>query len=419
MTLPPVAAPRETIEESVMAVGHELLAAIGDVVGEVARPGTGPVAAARLLEVDKVLMSRVLKALRAGDTVGGLSAMPGPEPLRRLVAQATSKKLLRPGMAERALAAIERYERLIKHTLGDRSRLDSLLSVWAPGARREFELRRKQAAFKALSQIKGVQAEINHATVMLSPSADPERIDVVWVTGVLGLMRLRPGAALNFASRRVATGTDARRPLTLDGSPVDAGGGGEGDGGGSMLVKEFCSRPTPRLKVTRVEQSLFYAVQDEALGAADAVDLVYAEVNRAEIPRYVPSGSGRRGYFFAEVNIPCAVLQFDVLMHRELYPGREAELVMYDTAFHGVASVNDRTRDIDRLDLLESADALGGPPLAGRLRSPDVPRYADLIAHAGTAAGFDLGEFRGFRTRIDYPLYGSQVTMAFAAEEHG
>lgn len=401
--------PRETIEENVVAVGAELLSAIGDVVGAVARPGTGPVAAARLLEVDKVLMSRVLKALRAGDTVEGLSAMPGPEPLRRVVAQGVAKKLLRPGMAERALEAIDRYERLIKHTLGDRSRLDSLLSVWAPGARREFELRRKQAAFKALSQIKGVQAEVNHAAVLLSPSDDPDRIDVVWVTGVLGLMRLRPGVPLNFASRRVATGETARQPRSLSGLPVDSGD--------SMLVKEFCGRPTPRLTVTRVEQSLFYGVEDEALGAADAVDLVYAEVNRAEIPRYVPRGSGRKGYFFAEVNIPCSALQFDVLLHHELYPGREPELVIYDTAFQGVASVNDRARDIDRLDLLETVDSLGGPPVAPRLRSADVPRYAELIQHAATAAGFDLARFRGHRTRIDYPLYGSQVTMAFEAEE--
>lgn len=404
----PDAAPRQSIEGNVIAVGAELLAAIGDVVGSVARPGSGPVAVARLLDVDKVLMSRVLKALRAGDTIEGLSAMPGPEPLRRVVTQAAAKQLLREGLAERAEAAIERYERLIKHTLGDRSRLDSLLSAWAPSARREFELRRKQAAFKALSQIKGVQAEVNHAAVLLSPSADPERIDVVWVTGFLGLARLRPGAALNFASRRVATGGSVRRPLSLDGQPVDSGE--------SMLIREFCSRPTPRLSVSRVDQSVFYAVQDDALGAADAVDLVYAEVNRAEIPRYLPLGSGRRGYFFAEVNTPCAVLQFDVLMHPDLYPVTEPELIIYDTAFQGVASVNDRTRDIDRLDLIETVDALDAP-INARLRSPDVPRYTELIEHAARSAGFDLAQFHGYRTRIDYPLYGSQVTMAFAAQE--
>lgn len=389
-----------------MAVGTELLTAIGNLVGEIARPGTGPVAVARLLDVDKVLMSRVLKALRAGDTVEGLSAMPGPEPLRRMVLQATTKHLLRDGVAERATVAIDRYEKLIKHTLGDRSRLDSLLSAWAPTARREFELRRKQAAFKALSQIRGAQAEVNHAAVLLNPSADPERIDVVWLTGFLGLARLRPGAPLNFASRRVATVSQARRPVSLEGLPVDSGD--------SMLVREFCSRPTPRLQVSKVDQSVFYAVQDDALGAADAVDLVYAEVNRAEIPRYVPLGSGRRGYYFAEVNIPCSVLQFDVLVHEELYPGGEPELVIYDTAFQGVASVNDRTRDVDRLDLIESVDTL---PTPLRLRSADVPRYTELIEHAAKAVNFDLTRFRGYRTRIDYPLYGSQVAMAFPAQE--
>jgi hypothetical protein len=108
------------------------------------------------------------------------------------------------------------------------------------------------------------------------------------------------------------------------------------------------------------------------------------------------------------------VLQFDVLVHRDLYPGNEPELVIYDTAFQGVASVNDRARDVDRLDLLESVDALGAPP---RLRSADVPRYAELIEAAARSAGFDLPSFRGYRTRVDYPLYGSQVTMAFAAQE--
>lgn len=402
-----VEVPRSAIEGDILEVGTELLASIGDVVGSVSRPGTGPVATARLLDVDKVLMSRVLKALRAGDTIEGLSAMPGPEPLRRLVAQAAGKHVLRPGVAERACAAIERYEHLIKHTMGDRSRLDSLLSAWAPSARREFELRRKQAAFKALSQIKGAQADVNHATALLAPSSeDPERIDVVWVTGFLGLTRLRPGAPLNFASRRVQTPAVARQPLSLTGEPVHSGE--------SMLIAEFCSRPTPRLSVSRVDQSVFYAVQDDALGAADAVDLVYGEINRAEIPRYVPAGSGRKGYFFAEVNVPCVVLQFDVLLHRDLYPEREPELIIYDTAFHGVASVNDRTRDVDRLDLIESVDSLGAPP---RLRSADVPRYTELAELAARSAGFDLKDFRGCRTRIDYPLYGSQVTMAFGAEE--
>lgn len=394
------------IAEAVGATGGELLTAIGDVVGSIAKPGTGPVAMAKQVGVDKVLMSRVLKALRAGGTVEGLSAMPGPEPLRRLVTQGAAKGLIERALRARALAAIDGYERLIKETLGDRSRLDSLLSAWAPGARREFELRRKQAAFKALSQIRGVQADVNHATVLVWPAADPARLDVAWVTGYLGLVRLRPGAPVHFASRRIAAGDAARRSLSLSGEPIDSAE--------SMLVREFCGPRAAGLSATRVGDSIFYSLDEDALGAADAANIVYAEVNRDEIQRYVPAGSGRRAHFFAEVNVPCSVLQYDVLIHRDLYAGAAPELYIYDTAFQGVASVNDRTRDVDRLDMLEACDELGAPP---RLLSPDVPRYRELIERAATGAGFDLGAAKGYRTRIDYPLYGSQVTLAFAATE--
>jgi hypothetical protein len=151
------------------------------------------------------------------------------------------------------------------------------------------------------------------------------------------------------------------------------------------------------------------------LGSRDAVDLVYAEVNRDEIPRFVPKGSGRFGYFFAEVSIPSEVLFFDVLMHRDLYPGVEPELFIYDTAFEGIASVNDRRRDIDRLDMAEAVEGLGQG--LARLRSADVPRYAELVEHAAAKAGFELAAMRGYRCRVDYPLYGSQVTLAFRAQE--
>lgn len=423
------------IEDEIVAIGETLRGVLSEVLEAAVRAGSGPVAAGRELGVDKVLMSRVLKALRATGTVEGLSAMPGPEPLRRLVGQAALKEGVSGELRARADAAIDQFEILIKVTIGDRSRLDSLLSSWAPGTRREFELRRKQAAFKAMSQIKGVQANVSHATVLLSPSEKSEWIDVVWINGNVGLARLRAGAVVNFASRRLSPAADDRRPMALDGKPIGAGE--------VMLVKEFCSVPTPLLDVRRVGESVFYSLRDGALGSAAAVDLVYAEVNRAEIPRTVPKGSGRKGYFFAEVNIPSVVLQFDVIVHRDLYSKSLApELVVYDTSFQGIASVNDRARDVDRLDLLEKVDSLGGgyhggiaaghgreagtgafssaPGVAAsdlRLYSADMPRYGKLVRLAAESIGVKLEECRGFRCRIDYPVYGSQVTMAFDGEE--
>jgi len=126
----------------------------------------------------------------------------------------------------------------------------------------------------------------------------------------------------------------------------------------------------------------------------------------------VPPELGRRGYVFSEISTPARGLVFDVLVHTEVYPGAEPELAIYDTALNGVADVNDRSRDVDRLDLLEMITHLGTGP--ARLRAAGAPRYADLLRHVFARTGWDASRFRGYRVRIDYPLYGSQVALSFA-----
>src|SRR5262245_14452973 len=69
------------------SVGGELAESLRALVGQL--PGAaGPVALARRLKIDKVLASRVLKALRSPEPLAVIHAVPGPEPLRRLVRSA-------------------------------------------------------------------------------------------------------------------------------------------------------------------------------------------------------------------------------------------------------------------------------------------------------------------------------------------
>ncbi|QDU65930.1 hypothetical protein [Engelhardtia mirabilis] len=96
-----------------------------------------------------------------------------------------------------------------------------------------------------------------------------------------------------------------------------------------------------------------------AFGPESAVDLVFAEAKFAELPRTVPTGSGRRGYVFVECTTPSCVLTFDLLVHADLYPGQAPRLDSYDTVGEGVASPNAPERDADRLDLAEQVEELG------------------------------------------------------------
>lgn len=388
------------IEIDISSTGRDLARSLGRVLDAVG--SGGPVEIAKTLGIDKVLASRALKAARNRDPMAVVFLAPGPDPLRRML-KAASRRGVEAALLDSAERAVDQFDRLIKKHAGDRSALDAILSSWLPEARAEFELRRKQSAFKAISQLKGAVADVNLATVMLGPSADGEHLDVVWISGLLGLHRLRPGAAVKFATRRLDGGDAPRRPMSLDGHAVDDLEG--------VRLDQYCTAPPPRLDIVRAGDVVHYTLAGEAFGPRSAVDLVFAEVNRNEMKRFVSAGSRRKGYVFAEVSTPVRTLHFDVLVHAEVYPGADPELCIYDTALDGVANINDPGRDIDRMDMLESIQSLGVGP--SRWRSGDVPNYAELVREVCVKLDWNAQAFRGYRCRIDYPMYGSQIAMAF------
>ena len=148
------------LEARITEVGTELGASLNLVLDALAEGRRGPQVLARALGLDKVLTSRLLKAARSRDPMAVAYHAPGPEPLRRFV-KAARKRDVEGAIAERAERAVADFETLIREDIGDRSALDAMISAWLPEAREVFELRRRQTAFKALSQLKGVSAEVN------------------------------------------------------------------------------------------------------------------------------------------------------------------------------------------------------------------------------------------------------------------
>lgn len=405
-----------SLQTRVAEIGRRLADRVSRLISAVPGQPAGPVHLARAIGIDKVLASRVLRAAGSRDPVAVLQQMPGPDPLRRL-ASAAGKKGVASQLVSDVQAAIDQFDELITSEAGDRSALDAILASWLPEARAEFELRRKQAAFRALSQLRGQMAQTFLSAAFMHPSPDGQHIDIVWIVGLLGLQRLRPSTTVKFATRRVsAAGGEPRRPQTLDGRSVEGLDG--------LRLDEFSSQPPPRLEVHRVGEVVHYLLADEGFGPRSAADLVFAEVNRGEIARYVAPGSRRKRYVFAEVTSPAELLVFDAIVHESLLSGAaraapggsvEPALYIYDTSFEGVANVNDRARDIDRLDLVEQIQPLGRG--IDSFRTAEAPWYPELLRTVCHKLGWSANDLRGYRARIDYPLYGSQVAIAFPAEE--
>jgi len=331
--------------------------------------------------------------------------MPGPEPLRRLL-KASARAGVEAELIEEANTAVDRFESLIRDDVGDRGTLEAIISTWVPEARREFELRRKQSAFRAISQLRGAHCNVILATVFLHPSGNDDTIDVVWLNGLLNLQRDRPNASTKIATRRFGGEGARRTPCTLDGRPVDCLEG--------LQLREYCSNPLPDVHVEAVGDVVHYSLGGSSYGPSSSVDIMFAELNRGELDRYVPVDSDRQRFVFAEVSTPARVMQFDAFVHKDLGGTSMPDLQVFDTAFEGVASVNDRTRDIDRLSLLESVEPIGRGISAAR--SPDVPCYTDAIEHVLEHVGWRGDDFHILRCRSEYPLYGSQITLSWQPE---
>jgi hypothetical protein len=386
----------------IATVGSRLAQALQSVLDAVPGAPRGPAAIARTIGVDKVLASRAFKAARSHEPLAVAYLAPGPEPLRKLL-RAARKGAVAPGLIAEGEEAVREFEALICQEAGDRSALDTMISGWLLEARSVFDLRRKQSAFRAMSQLLGAASESTLSVVMLHPSTDGENLDLVCLVGFYGLQRLRAGSAVKFSTRRLPTGERPRVPCTLSGKPIEGVDG--------LRLDEFSSKPPAELNVSRVAQVVHYALAGDRLGPRSATDLVFAEVNRAELRHHLPEQPQRLRHVSSDVTVPTKLLIFDALLHEDVYAAADPELFIYDTSFDGAADVNDPARDIDRLDVYERIQYLGTG--TSKFRMTEVRRYGELLGHVFSSLGWEGGRFRGYRCRVEYPIYGTQVTMAF------
>jgi hypothetical protein len=206
-----------------------------------------------------------------------------------------------------------------------------------------------------------------------------------------------------------STAQHVRHPRTLDGHDIN------GDDG--LLLPAYCSRPTPKLKVRTAGDIAEYSLADTRFGRRSMTDLVIAEVNESELPRFVPPEPKRKRFFYTDISTPVELLVFDALIHEDVLGPSDPSLLIYDTGAKGTADVNDPTRDGDRLDLQESIQRLGNG--VDHCRISEAPWYVELLKQVCAKMKWDESKLKAFRTRIEYPLYGSQIAIAYDGQTRG
>ncbi|MBL8887072.1 MAG: hypothetical protein JNK16_10445 [Phycisphaerales bacterium] len=382
--------------DEVREIGSELRASLRRLIEVIPDGPHSPSRVARQLGMNRVIASKLLNALSREDVNETLQQIPGPESLRGMTRAAAALGVPRAAL-ESANRAIESFARLIRDDFGTRGALHAAISPQGAQVRQKVELASRYQIFQGIRELLGVEADACLTCMILAPSPDdPQAISNTSIHGAIGMRRLRPdiNLHLNFGPPRRAP-EDNRQLMK---APVDL----------SDLYMHDAA-PTE----TRVSGGqLVHRLLQENVGRHASMDMLLVDHDTRGSRRYAtPERPKGGGVTFAD--LPSRVMIFDVLLHDDVFPGSQPELLVYNPGAQGPASPMDRSRDVDRVSVPERVESL--EKAAGRFEVPEVPRYGEMIERVCGAYALRPGSLRLYRLRMAYPVHCFQFVMAFEA----
>jgi len=392
---PRVQRPHRSTDE-VREIGSELRAALRELIEVIPDGPHSPSRVARKLGMNRVIASKLLNALAREDVNEMLQQIPGPESLRGM-ARAAAELGVPARTSENANRAIETFARLIRDDFGTRGALHAAISPQGAQVRQKVELASRYQIFQGIRELLGVETDACLTCMILAPSPDdPETISNTSIHGAIGMRRLRPdiNLHLNFGPPKRAP-EDKRQLLQ---APVDL----------SDLYMHDAAPTETRISGGQ----LVHRLLQENVGRHASMDMLLVDHDTRGSRRYAtPERPKGGGVTFADM--PSRMMIFDVLLHDDVFPGSQPELIVYNPGSQGPANPMDRSRDIDRVSVPEKIESLD--KAAGRFEVAEVPRYGEMVERVCGAYALKPGSLRLFRLRMAYPVHCFQFVMAFDA----
>jgi hypothetical protein len=364
-------------------------------------PGLRPLEVGRRFGVNKDVSSRIVACCQFEDPFEFAYRCPSPATLRRVVRAAGERGT---PTARPAGAAVDEFERFVRAEFGDQSTMNVLIGSLHPDLGAKAEAAQKQSAFRGMSQLHGLFAEVSITVAVISRAETPGRLDQSWADGCIGLRRLRPGPPIVIGAYQVDPTTGIREPASgVRVLPEDWGDvlGAEHAPGGSPWV---------RPRVVSSDGAVQTRIEDDVLGTRSAVSYGTIGFERGAMQT---TANGRSPWcgLGQLVSVPAKLLLYDLLVEEGLFDDAAPRLVIYDTAMRGTSPLFDPSREFDRLHLHERVTELAPGPEGHR--SSDALFLPDLVRFLLDQPWLTGRRFRGYRLRQAYPVYGSQVAFGF------
>lgn len=381
-------------------VGRQLSSSLHTLLSGMPDQSWRPQALADMLGQTVLTTGRLLRGVTNPDPLGALIQLPGPQPLRRCV-NAAVRAGADEKSAEPARRAIDAFGELILTYSGGRAEFASILSTWVPESRREFEMRRRQAMFRAAAELKGAQQEIEVLTAVMAVSKNRDGIDLTVVQASLGVQRHRPGVVVEVGALEIDLESveDAMRLRKRKGTgPFGLG-----------ALDKYCIHTPATVQVHKLGKRARFSLADEKFGADSTVDYWIAHHHPCGmLLRENLKGMGEP-YFYSVVSFPIHKLVIDTLVHRELVSEKDPSLMMNWSIGEEAARPSQVERSLDLIETHERVNITGYG--TQNLRLPEAPNYVPVIRDLFGHLGYDSKEFRHARVLIEYPLFGAQASL--------
>lgn len=390
----------DDLRESVLSLRSALVELYREVGADPARPQE----VARQFGLNKNLTWKIAKVIDSEDAFEAAPLIPGPEGLGILLNGLRHKR--RDGhdstALERVRHAATQFEAMVARHTGDRATLDLLLDGAASS--RSLEVSRK-LAFRGNSGLWGLQARARLTAHVLAPNADdPSRIDIVLITGLLDLFRLRQ--VVHWPLFRFYRYTDDASIVTQPtlAEPIEPPTAPDAP---QWIMPSWCSTPTPTLTTVAGEHNVTHYLGDGPIGRMGQFTYFCGLVERGTESRYGDT-SNEYGEVGTHVTLPIETLVMDLFVHRELTEAMHPEACVFGRAA-GDSFTNLAERDKQRLPTVETPIPLGERP--PRIATPLMPEYERRISETFPRLGFDMRDFAAFRFTLQYPPMPSLVVL--------
>ena len=393
--------------------------AAGEVIGRVqdafmelvaAVPGlTGrPSEIQRALGLHKTLAWKLAKIVEASDRLTVYRRLPGDGAIAKIL-DAAARVGVERSWLDSVRSAVRDLDRFVERHAGHRETLEIMLAGSSRGRINEAELGYRKDGFRATSHIWGVQARTIVRSVIIWPSEDQEMLDAAIVFGAVDLLRLRSDRP--WVVNRWRPTDDDGVPITVHSTPIDSDLESERK---APLLRDFCSSPDLRVcRSIAPDHTLEDEVAAGQVGTRGAITLHTAEILRNVMRRFSVDGS-RMYAQNLELRTPCRTVVFDHLVHRELF-GRVVPRFKVFGELAGRPLYATLRSGLDRLDVFERVEYLGDG--LSVLRTPDVPRYDQMIQHVCDRLGWDPDMLDTYRVRMEYPYVPITMTYDYPLPE--